>query len=55
MVYGSAVVALTASFSGWGSHGFKFCSVIGEVMADLALNGSTAYEIGLFRLHRFGS
>lgn len=43
-----AVVA--AGFSG---HGFKFCSVVGEIVADLALDGSTRHDIGLFRLDRF--
>ncbi len=43
-------VAIAAGFSG---HGFKFASVIGEVMADLALDGATRHEIGLFRLGRF--
>jgi sarcosine oxidase len=45
---GGAVVA--AGFSG---HGFKFCSVIGEIVADLALDGSTRHDIELFRLDRF--
>jgi sarcosine oxidase len=31
-------------------HGFKFASVIGEIMADLAENGLTRHDIGLFRL-----
>jgi sarcosine oxidase len=44
-----AVVA--AGFSG---HGYKFCSVIGEILADLAIDGSTRHDIGLFRLGRFG-
>jgi len=43
-----AVVA--AGFSG---HGFKFCSVIGEILADLALDGTTRHDIDLFRLDRF--
>jgi sarcosine oxidase len=34
-------------------HGFKFCSVVGEVLADLATGNSTAHEISLFRLDRF--
>ncbi|MDR3474739.1 MAG: N-methyl-L-tryptophan oxidase [Devosia sp.] len=29
-------------------HGFKFASVIGEILADLALEGGTALPIGLF-------
>ena len=43
-------VAIAAGFSG---HGYKFCSVIGEVMADLAGKGETRHEIGFFRLERF--
>ena len=43
-------VSIAAGFSG---HGYKFCSVIGEIMADLAIEGSTAHDIGLFRLDRF--
>jgi len=42
-------VALAAGFSG---HGFKFCSVIGEIMADLALEGRTRFDIEMFRLGR---
>ena len=34
-------------------HGFKFCSVIGEILADLAERGETRHDIGLFRLGRF--
>jgi sarcosine oxidase len=44
-----AIVA--AGFSG---HGFKFCSVVGEILADLVLDGATRHDIGLFRLNRFG-
>jgi sarcosine oxidase len=36
-------------------HGFKFCSVIGEILADLAMDGSTRHDISLFRLDRFGA
>ncbi len=43
-------VSVAAGFSG---HGFKFCSVVGEVMADLAMHGSTSHDIGLFGLARF--
>lgn len=42
-------VALAAGFSG---HGFKFCSVVGEVMADLAEHGNTHHDIAMFRLAR---
>lgn len=30
-------------------HGFKFASVIGELLADLLLGGSTRFDINLFR------
>lgn len=45
-------VAIAAGFSG---HGFKFCSVVGEVMADLATDGRTGHDISMFRLSRFQS
>jgi len=44
-------VSFAAGFSG---HGYKFCSVIGEIMADLATKGDTAHDIGFLRLGRFG-
>jgi sarcosine oxidase len=34
-------------------HGFKFASVIGEVLADLACHGQTEHPIDMFRLGRF--
>jgi sarcosine oxidase len=43
-----AIVA--AGFSG---RGFKFCSVVGEVLADLTLEGETRHDIGFLRLSRF--
>ncbi|WP_114945069.1 N-methyl-L-tryptophan oxidase [Microvirga calopogonii] len=36
-------------------HGFKFASVIGEVLADLALGNESANDISRFRLDRFGA
>jgi sarcosine oxidase len=33
-------------------HGFKFASVIGEIMADLAEKGMTRHDISMFRLNR---
>ncbi|MDA0263883.1 MAG: N-methyl-L-tryptophan oxidase [Chloroflexi bacterium] len=45
-------VSVAAGFSG---HGFKFASVIGEIMADLAQHGETTHDISLFRLDRFGA
>ncbi len=44
-------VSFAAGFSG---HGFKFASAIGEIMADLAVSGSTDYDISLFDPARFG-
>ena len=43
-------VSFAAGFSG---HGFKFASVVGEIMADLADWGSTRHNIQLFNLARF--
>jgi sarcosine oxidase len=45
-------VSVAAGFSG---HGYKFCSVVGEAMADLALDGATRHDIGLFRISRFAA
>jgi sarcosine oxidase len=39
--------------AGFSGHGFKFCSVVGEILADLVLEGETRHDIGLFRLARF--
>jgi sarcosine oxidase len=47
---GEPRVVLGAGFSG---HGFKFCSVVGEILADLATSGSTPHRIGLFRADRW--
>jgi sarcosine oxidase len=33
-------------------HGYKFCSVIGEVLADLATEGCTRFDLSPFRLSR---
>ncbi|MCH8571934.1 N-methyl-L-tryptophan oxidase [Nesterenkonia sp. AY15] len=38
-------VSVACGFSG---HGFKFVPVVGEILADLALDGHTAHPIGLF-------
>jgi sarcosine oxidase len=48
---GSDRVAVAAGFSG---HGFKFAPAVGEVLADLAEHGRTAWPIELFRGGRFG-
>jgi sarcosine oxidase len=46
-----ANVALAAGFSG---HGFKFASVVGEILADFTDYARTELPIGMFRLSRFG-
>jgi len=33
-------------------HGYKFCSVIGEILADLAMTGESVFDLSLFRLAR---
>jgi sarcosine oxidase len=49
--YGDRVI-MAAGFSG---HGFKFVSVIGEVMADLAQQGSTQLPVDFLSVARFCS
>jgi len=39
---------------GFSGHGFKFAPVIGEIVADLALEGGSQHEIGFLSLRRFG-
>jgi sarcosine oxidase len=46
--YPQVVVASPCS-----GHGFKFASVIGEILADLAQRGETRHDISLLRLGRF--
>lgn len=36
-------------------HGYKFASVIGEILADLAIDGATSHPVGLFAPSRFAS
>ena len=48
-VYGKDV-AVAAGFSG---HGFKFASAIGEVLADLAMEGKTPLPIDFLSADRF--
>jgi sarcosine oxidase len=40
--------------SACSGHGFKFCSVVGEIAADLVSQGGTNHDLSLFRLDRFG-
>lgn len=36
-------------------HGFKFASVVGEILADLATAGTTRFDLGRFRVARFAA
>jgi sarcosine oxidase len=45
-----ANVALACGFSG---HGFKFASVVGQILADMALNGKTELPAEFLKLSRF--
>jgi sarcosine oxidase len=38
---------------GFSGHGFKFAPVVGEIGADLALEGGSDHEIEFLSLHRF--
>ena len=49
---GQPNVILCGGFSG---HGFKFAAVVGEVAADLALEGGSRHQIDFLSLRRFGS
>lgn len=42
-------ILIAAGFSG---HGFKFCSLIGRIMSELALNGESTFDISHFRIGR---
>ncbi len=44
-------IVLASACSG---HGFKFASLFGEILADLATNGSTRHDISRFALARLG-
>lgn len=44
-------VIIACGFSG---HGFKFVPVVGEILADLAIHGSTGLPIGFLGVKRFG-
>ena len=43
-------VSIACGFSG---HGFKFASVVGEILADLAIDGKTSLPIGFLNAKRF--
>jgi sarcosine oxidase len=44
-------ITIACGFSG---HGYKFTPVIGEIVADLALEGGTRFDIGFMGLSRLG-
>jgi sarcosine oxidase len=44
------VVVVGAGFSG---HGFKYASAVGEILADLAVDGTTSAPVEPFRIDRF--
>jgi monomeric sarcosine oxidase len=43
-------VVIGAGFSG---HGFKFTTLLGKMLADLAIDGATPHDTSLFKLNRF--
>ena len=43
-------VSFAAGFSG---HGFKFCSAVGELLADLAIDGGSVRALELFAPERY--
>jgi len=45
-----ANVTVACGFSG---HGFKFASVIGEIVADLVTMAESRFDLKLFSLKRF--
>jgi sarcosine oxidase len=47
---GAEEVIVVSACSG---HGYKFASVIGEIVADLATTGRSAFDLSMFRLGRF--
>ena len=45
-------IVIGAGFSG---HGFKFSTIIGKMLSELALDGATAHNDSLFKLARFAN
>lgn len=39
--------------AGFSGHGFKFTTLVGKILSELALDGSTQYDTSLFKLSRF--
>ena len=40
--------------AGFSGHGFKFSTIVGKILAELAADGKTDYPIEKFQLDRFG-
>ena len=38
--------------AGFAGHGFKFASVVGEILSQLALTGETEHDISIFSVNR---
>jgi sarcosine oxidase len=45
-------IVISSSCSG---HAFKFSTLIGDILADLAIEGETRHDIAMFRLDRFSA
>ena len=43
-------LVIAAGFSG---HGFKFCSLVGRILAEMALTGQSCFDLDPFRIARF--
>ena len=48
---GDARVVIAGGFSG---HGYKFCPVVGEIIADLVSDGTTPHPVDFLRIGRLG-
>jgi glycine/D-amino acid oxidase-like deaminating enzyme len=53
MTYDAIVVDRVFFAAGLSGHGFRFTPVLGEVLADLALEGRTDLPYRFLRLDRF--
>lgn len=39
--------------AGFSGHGFKFCSLVGRILAEMASSGQTGFDLEPFRIARF--
>jgi glycine/D-amino acid oxidase-like deaminating enzyme len=39
--------------AGFSGHGFKFTTLMGKMLADLAVEGTTPHDTSLFKVTRF--